>query len=530
MGRNFQHLEVIDRLVLNAHRPKGWGLDQESAEPDRNGKFCGRTGTTIAREGRARNAEHGRTQQQKRTRAPGAMGNVATTPEDWEGEEARSQQQQQVTERSSSAAADSPSRLVIATRDVEEGEEELRHTPSITELKEHMDAMRHVQKQKFARGVLFFSNFVSFVFAILLVYYGATGRTNIDLSQPREALSAVGEEIKQLGTLVVEDASEFVQHGYIKNIINPYQLVLALGVALMILSTVGLLGTSCPARRVGKELLFSYFSTVLVFVCVLMWGAVMCFQYQTETQRLLEREVDLHWRHLRPLLPGTKKDILATIEDNSNLVLSGAFCVVSAVIMTVGLWSSSKVMGHYFTMAKVMHSCSVSGIFSGIVLVSLSVYYGAKGIGGQWAPGITAVSGVAIVCLSMLGIYGTRARCLLAMVLHLVFVCVLSLFVSVSGVFVIAYPHVVSDLVHDNWRRIAHDYTGVNEKHFRHEVADNLFLLGSASVLFGVLLLVTASASFATCMEIYHRKRAVVLNKIEICAGNGNGNGNGNKN
>ena len=40
----------------------------------------------------------------------------------------------------------------------------------------------------------------------------------------------------------------------------------------------------------------------------------------------------------------------------------------------------------------------------------------------------------------------------------------------------------------------------------------------------------TASASFATCMEIYHRKRAVVLNKIEICAGNGNGNGNGNKN
>ena len=66
VGRNFQHLEVIDRLVLNAHRPKVWGLDQESAEPDRNGNFWGRT---IAREGRARNAEHERTQQQKRTRA-----------------------------------------------------------------------------------------------------------------------------------------------------------------------------------------------------------------------------------------------------------------------------------------------------------------------------------------------------------------------------------------------------------------------------------------------------------------------------
>lgn len=64
-----RYLEVIDRLVLNAHRPKVWGLDQESAEPDRNGNFCGRTGTTIAREGRARNAEHERTQQQKRTRA-----------------------------------------------------------------------------------------------------------------------------------------------------------------------------------------------------------------------------------------------------------------------------------------------------------------------------------------------------------------------------------------------------------------------------------------------------------------------------
>ena len=70
-----------------------------------------------------------------------------------------------------------------------------------------------------------------------------------------------------------------LQHGYIRNILRPYQLVLALGVSLMFLSLVGFLGTACPSRRIGKEMLFGYFSTVLVFVCVLMWGAVMCFQY-----------------------------------------------------------------------------------------------------------------------------------------------------------------------------------------------------------------------------------------------------------
>ena len=55
--------------------------------------------------------------------------------------------------------------------------------------------------------------------------------------------------------------------------------MLSLGVSLMVLSLVGLLGAACPSRRVGKEMLFGYFSTVLIFVCVLLWGAVMCFQY-----------------------------------------------------------------------------------------------------------------------------------------------------------------------------------------------------------------------------------------------------------
>mmetsp|Transcript_1231 Transcript_1231/g.2209 ORF Transcript_1231/g.2209 Transcript_1231/m.2209 type:complete len:473 (+) Transcript_1231:336-1754(+) len=395
-------------------------------------------------------------------------------------------------------------------------EDAVTHTPSLRELQKHMGAIKEENRAKFARGLLLFANAVSLIFASLLIYYGSAGATEIDLSKPQEAFSAVGEEIMSLGGLALDEAEMFIEHGYVKNILRPYQLVLALGVALLLLSIAGFLGSACPSRRIGKEILFGYFSTVLVFVCVLMWGSVLCFQYQNETKRYLERQVDSHWGTIGPLVHQRKKTILYYIEDNSNLIISGAFCIVSAFVMTAGLWAASRTMGHYFTVKKVMVSCSISGIFSGLVLVALSIYYGAKNIGGQWAPGVTAVSGIAIFFLSALGIYGVRSESMLALVLHLFLMCMLSLFVSIVGVLVIAYPHVVSDLVHQNWKMIRENLTERTEKHFRNEIADNLLLLGSASILFAVLLLISAAASFSACLETYRKKRSAFLTKLEV--------------
>ena len=404
----------------------------------------------------------------------------------------------------------------------EEYDEKLTHTPSIKELEDHMDSMRDVWRAKYARGILVFTNIVSLIFACVLIYYGASNDTRKQISTTKEAFQTISDELLALGEHTINVTETYVgglvdpHHGYVQNILRPYQMVLALGTSLLLMSVMGLLGAACPTKRVGKEMLFGYFSTLLVFICVLMWGAVMCFQYQNETKRFLDYTVESNWQTLRPLVHTGKKNVYDYIEDNSNLILSGAFCIVSAIVMTIGLWASSKTMGHYFTVKKVLVSCSISGIFSGLVLVSLSIYYGAKNIGGQWAPGVTAVAGVAILLLSMLGIYGVKAESLLALVLHLFLMCGLSLFVSVMGVLVIAYPHVVSDFVHQNWKAIRENVTDGSEKHFRSEIADNLLLLGSASLLFGVLLILSAAASFAACLETYRLKKSAVLRKIEI--------------
>lgn len=232
------------------------------------------------------------------------MGTVASTPEDWSHEQ---QQQQQATGQASAGenpaaaatvsplsslhasmddGAGTPPRIAVSPFD---GDDELQHTPDIRELKEHMNSMRDIQRAKFARGVMIFANVMSFVFAVLLIYYGASNRTKIDLSRPKEAFSAVGDQILELGDFAVDRVENYLQHGYVRNILRPYQLVVALGVALLVLSLLGCLGSLCPSRQVGREMLFGYFSVVLVFVCVLLWGSVMCFQYQNETKRMLQR-------------------------------------------------------------------------------------------------------------------------------------------------------------------------------------------------------------------------------------------------
>ena len=187
--------------------------------------------------------------------------------------------------------------------------------------------------------------------------------------------------------------------------------------------------------------------------------------------------------------------------------------------MSISLWAASKTMGHYFTVKKVMVSSSIAGAFSGVVLLVLSIFYGAKDIGGAWAPGITAVSGVAILLLSALGIYGCRSNNLLALVLHMFLLSMLSLFVAVVGLLTVAYPHVLSDFVHQHWREINRGVVGgMRERHMRQELADNLMLLGTASLLFAILLVVSAAASFATCLETYRKKKAVLKSKIHITA------------
>lgn len=112
--------------------------------------------------------------------------------------------------------------------------------------------------------------------------------------------------------------------------------------------------------------------------------------------------------------------------------------------------------------------------------------------------------------------YGVRSESLLALTLHLFLLCVLSLVVSLLGVFVVAYPHVVSELVHRNWRSIRHAIADETERQFRNEVADNLLLLGSAAILFSVLLILSAAASFACCLETYQKRKQAFLGKLAL--------------
>ena len=95
------------------------------------------------------------------------------------------------------------------------------------------------------------------------------------------AFSAVGDQILELGDFAVDRVENYLQHGYVRNVLRPYQLVMALGVALLVLSLLGCLGSLCPSRQVGREMLFGYFSVVLVFVCVLwlifVWVECPCF-------------------------------------------------------------------------------------------------------------------------------------------------------------------------------------------------------------------------------------------------------------
>jgi len=398
------------------------------------------------------------------------------------------------------------------------------YAPDMFELEQHMRGLKEIYSTKFARGILVFANLISIIFACLLIYYGASRGKTITLSDPAQAFEVLGEEVLLLGQLAANKTGASISNMFhegssydqLPQILQPYQLLLGVGISLLFISLMGLLGSCCPSRRVGKEILFGYFSTVLVFVSLLLWASVMCFQYKNETRRLLARTIDDEWETLEPLLETEEGTVMGYIEDNSNLIIAGSFCIVSGVAMIIALWASSKTMGHYFTVRKVLVSCSIAGSFSGMILIGLSVFYGAKNVGGAWAPGVTAVAGAAILLLSWLALYGVKAKSLLALVLHLFLMTLLSLFVAVLGVLTVSYPQALSELLHKHWKDIRYNLTDTTEKYFRQEIADNLLLLGSASILFSILLVVSAAASFATCLEVYRKKKSVMTGTIQI--------------
>ena len=225
-----------------------------------------------------------------------------------------------------------------SSSEVSRKESIVSHEPDMFELETHMKNLKHIYTARFARGILVFSNLVCLVFACLLIYYGAAKGKHFNVADPTspESLDAITEDLVALRDYALNETggalASFFAPGLDDSdataataaapagsssgsVLQPHQMLMAVGISLLLLSLVGLFGSACPSRRVGKELLFAYFSSVLVFICIMLWASVMCFQYKNEATRFLERSVDNNWAVVKPLFHRRRGAIHAYVEE-----------------------------------------------------------------------------------------------------------------------------------------------------------------------------------------------------------------------
>ena len=334
-----------------------------------------------------------------------------------------------------------------------------------------------------ARFGLIFLNLIVLILGSGLCYIGGRGLFESDTNTTLADLNttASGSNVTgAAGRILFED---------------PYTTLLVIAVFLVVLSLVGCLGT----LKLNTCLLITYYSIILVLMCGALYLAIFCFTFTEKA----EEYVLLYWNHIKVMIPKEIESREAVTYVQDNMKNAGIVCIFIVIILVMALFLSSYVVGHEYTVEKMMTIMNSVTFVMGLGMIVLGALSQTYGYGGDATLAALVVSGALTSMLSLAGCCGVRRanRCLLT--LH----WSLTLVLLVALIFAAAYSFVNSDdvqtWVQENWETIQKRMVGpqVTEKDVEHIIEHHLNKIGIGGIVTVVALLFNFGGSLYFCVQ-----------------------------
>eukprot|EP00958_Prasinococcus_capsulatus_P029007 scaffold7243_cov394-Prasinococcus_capsulatus_cf.AAC.2 len=312
---------------------------------------------------------------------------------------------------------------------------------------------------------------------------------------------------------------------------DPYAIMAGVGLALMVISLIGIGGICCTKGKLGGQLLFAYFALQVFISAALLWGAIFCFMYRKQAEGLVYD----YYLYMGLDMDSDQGNALVK-ELHRVITAGGALCLVGTFFSVIACWAASDVMGHALTMSRLILACSYVGLASSFALfvfalaVSISGFIGAGNrptlsreiqiFGSEAIQSET--DGKACNCRRRSrtsGVHSIRTRWHVP-VGHLRSKKALA--ENAGSAHGFGWRLVDRKYVDDHWDAISPQLHLVTLEEAKRMARDNMNKLGAACMLFLVLLALNTLAGCAACIELSREKRYGSLNggDVEMAAAN----------
>ncbi|CAI5470383.1 unnamed protein product [Closterium sp. Yama58-4] len=286
---------------------------------------------------------------------------------------------------------------------------------------------------------------------------------------------------------------------------DPFISLIVIGSLLIAISVTGVVG----AVTTNPQVLFGYYAPSFVMVAILIYLGCFCFIFAADERmysEILETYVSTTAQ--------SAVDQMLLAKTHRALIEGGVLSVLSAVLLVLGLWISSTLMGHEYAAKQMAMSMNILTMVFGAFILYLSIVTSQAHIAGAYAAIIVAIVGAFTVLLSVVGYFGLANNSRFLLVLHSFLLAVLCLLLFIGTILCFVLQSQADAYIQSHWDLVTTKVAHISKEEAYAIVGNHMVLVGVAAIILSVCLLYNLFASILTLYSNWN-KWGMKVNSLE---------------
>ncbi|CAI5983523.1 unnamed protein product [Closterium sp. NIES-64] len=368
------------------------------------------------------------------------------------------------------------------------------------------------------RTMLVLLNLALLSFSIALICAGVQGRRNLKSVLDRN--SDLGQNntssvVTEAQPSSVNDVDENNVPGRLESartdlgawmLGDPFISLIVIGSLLIAISVTGVVG----AVTTNPQVLFGYYAPSFVMVAILIYLGCFCFIFAADERmysEILETYVSTTAQ--------SAVDQMLLAKTHRALIEGGVLSVLSSVLLVLGLWISSTLMGHEYAAKQMAMSMNILTMVFGAFILYLSIVTSQAHIAGAYAAIIVAIVGAFTVLLSVVGYFGLANNSRFLLVLHSFLLAVLCLLLFIGTILCFVLQSQADAYIQSHWDLVTTKVAHISKEEAYAIVGNHMVLIGVAAIILSVCLLYNLFASILTLHSNWNNW-GMKVNSLEV--------------
>jgi hypothetical protein len=291
--------------------------------------------------------------------------------------------------------------------------------------------------------------------------------------EPAVGLYILNAIIILSGISLVALAGVLFEQGYGTTIIG---VGLFVGCVMIVLAFVAIYGL----KTKNKNVLYWYFSILLIIVLMLLFSMIASFIFSGSLQNFVEANYQTISNNYPDPKP-TMDQVTAMVKEYA--LILGGISLIALFVLLCSLVVCAMVIGTQKALGRLMKSMNLLAGLLGVGVIIIGIGMSVINIGQASLVTLCYLVGAFIVITSLFGYCGVYRESVFLLKIYFSLVMVLAVILLFFGIFVTSRQADLLSFFNNNWNTISQGLpTSITKEYFMQFMEENLTLIGALSI------------------------------------------------